>query len=183
MITLTADYLLDYCQTPADHPWPGSSSAVPTKGKAYGRADPHGFIQLDLCGAGRLGHGCGLQADGQSAATWRPSSTGPTCWPNTATSAPASRPGTATPTRKTPSGTRGRRPASSLVLQFLDDVIRLGYRGKDDACSRPATPGERYLRDVLLPQWSRDPTLGHHFWDWLQPGGHAARCPATRPAT
>jgi len=22
---------------------------------------------------------------------------------------------------------------------------------------------------VLLPEWSRDPTFGHHFWDWLNP--------------
>ena len=48
MMTLTADYLLDYCQTPADHPWPGFIMSTPDKGKAYGRANPHGFIQLDL---------------------------------------------------------------------------------------------------------------------------------------
>ena len=39
---------LDYCQTPADHPWPLFFISAPTKGKAYGRANPHGFIQLDL---------------------------------------------------------------------------------------------------------------------------------------
>ena len=49
MITLTADYLLDYCQTPADHPWPNFIISAPVKGKAFGRANPHGFIQLDLC--------------------------------------------------------------------------------------------------------------------------------------
>ena len=48
MITLTADYLLDYCQTPADHPWPNFIISAPVKGKAFGRANPHGFIQLDL---------------------------------------------------------------------------------------------------------------------------------------
>ncbi len=49
IITMTADYLLDYCQTPTDHPWPKFFISCPTKGKAYDRADPHGFIQLDLC--------------------------------------------------------------------------------------------------------------------------------------
>ena len=48
IITMTADYVLDYCQTPADHPWPRFFISCPTKGKAYGRADPHGFIQLDI---------------------------------------------------------------------------------------------------------------------------------------
>ncbi len=49
MITLTADYLLDYCQTPANNPWPNFIISAPVKGKAFGRANPHGFIQLDLC--------------------------------------------------------------------------------------------------------------------------------------
>ena len=50
IMTLTADYLLDYCQTPANHPWPKFVISAPVKGKAFGQADPHGFIQLDLCG-------------------------------------------------------------------------------------------------------------------------------------
>src|SRR4030042_4607260 len=45
LITRVADYLLDYCQTSADHAWPGFFISAPTKGKAYGRADPHGFLQ------------------------------------------------------------------------------------------------------------------------------------------
>ena len=57
----------------------------------------------------------------------------------------------------------------SLVLQFLHDVIGLGHRGKDDCLLKARLAGERYLREVLLPQWSRDPTWGHHFWDWLNP--------------
>jgi hypothetical protein len=48
IISLTADYVLDYCQTPADHPWPQFMISCPTKGKGYGRANPHGFIQLDI---------------------------------------------------------------------------------------------------------------------------------------
>ena len=31
---------------------------------------------------------------------------------------------------------------------------------------RARDAGEKYLRDVLLPQWSSDPTFGHNFWDW-----------------
>ena len=66
MMTLTTDYLLDYCQTPAAHPWPGFIISCPTKGKAYGQADPRGLIQLDLCAA-RLGRAGRLQGDGESA--------------------------------------------------------------------------------------------------------------------
>ena len=37
IITMTADYVVDYCQTPADHPWPNFMISAPTKGKAYSR--------------------------------------------------------------------------------------------------------------------------------------------------
>ena len=37
----------------------------------------------------------------------------------------------------------------SLNLQFLNDLIRLGYRGKDDALVKARDAGEKYLRDVL----------------------------------
>ena len=43
-----ADHLLDHCLTPDDHPWPRFLVSCPVKGKHYGEADPHGFIQLDI---------------------------------------------------------------------------------------------------------------------------------------
>ena len=67
IITMTADYLLDYCQTPADHPWPLFFISAPTKGKAYGRANPHGFIQLDLTAWVGSGMVACLPIDRQSA--------------------------------------------------------------------------------------------------------------------
>ena len=57
----------------------------------------------------------------------------------------------------------------SLTLQFLNDMIRLGYRGKGDSLVKARDAGEKYFRDVLLPEWSRDPIFGHHFWDWDNP--------------
>ncbi|MCX5759269.1 MAG: hypothetical protein NTU83_12325, partial [Candidatus Hydrogenedentes bacterium] len=47
-LTLQANYIIDYAQTPPDHPWPSFPISVPTKGKPYGKCDPQGFIQLDL---------------------------------------------------------------------------------------------------------------------------------------
>jgi hypothetical protein len=57
----------------------------------------------------------------------------------------------------------------SLILQFLDDMIRLGYQGQDGQLVKARDAGDQYLRDVVLPAWSQDPTWGHHFWDWLNP--------------
>lgn len=48
-LTYFADFIIDHCQTPADHPWPGLFVSVPTKGKSFYKTDPHGMIQLDLC--------------------------------------------------------------------------------------------------------------------------------------
>jgi len=168
LITLTADHLLDYCQTPADHPWPGFPISAPTRGKAHGRADPHGFIQLDLSaqlGSGMLvaykltGRPRYLEAvhrwadllaehcdhrDG--ARPWNRYANPEDCkWD----------------TRQT--------AGVAFVLQFLNEVIRSGYEGKNGALLKARQSGEKYLRDVLLPQWSADRTFGHHFWDWEQP--------------
>ena len=57
----------------------------------------------------------------------------------------------------------------TLVLLFLDEVIRLGHTGKDGILLKAREAGQKYLRDVLLPQWSRDGIWGYHFWDWDNP--------------
>ncbi len=168
LIALTADHLLDYCQTPADHPWPGFPISAPTRGKAYGRADPHGFIQLDLSaqlGSGMLvaykltGRPRYLEAVKRwadllaehcdhrgGARPWNRYANPQDCkWD----------------TRQT--------GGVAMVLQFLNEVIRLGYEGKGGALLKARQSGETYLREVLLPEWSADRTFGHHFWDWEQP--------------
>ena len=168
LITLTADYLLDDCQTPADHRWTGFPISCPTKGKVYRRADPHGFIQLDL--SAQLGSAVlvAYKLTGNPRyldAVKR--------WADLLAQHCDLRPGQ-------PPWNRYANPEDvkwdtqqtggvSLVLQFLDDMIRSGYQGKEDALPRARDAGERYLRDVLMPQWSRDPTFGRNFWDWENP--------------
>ena len=168
LIALTADYLLDYCQTPADHAWPNFIISAPVKGKAFGRANPHGFIQLDLCG--QLG----------SAVLAAYKLTGNpryleavTHWADLLAEHCDLRPGVAPWNRYAnpkdcPWDTQ-ETAGMSLTLQFLNDMIQLGYRGKGDALVKARDAGEKYFRDVLLPEWSRDPTFGHHFWDWDDP--------------
>jgi len=50
-LTYMADYVIDHCLTPPDHEWPHCFISVPVKGKAYGKANPDGMIQIDLCGS------------------------------------------------------------------------------------------------------------------------------------
>lgn len=167
-ITCVADYLLDYCQTPADHPWPGFPISAPTKGKAYGQADPHGFIQLDL--SAQLGSAMivaykltGVSRYRDAALHWA-DLLAEHCQPQPAVS-PWNRYANPEDSKWDTRQTGG----VSLILQFLDDVVRLGYTGKNNAIITARDAGEAYLRDELLNGWSDDPTFGHHFWDWLNP--------------
>lgn len=169
IVTMTADYVLDYCQTPADHPWPRFFISAPVKGKAYGRADPHGFIQLDLSAQVGTGLVIAYQLTGNSR-YWEAAKH----WADVLAEHCDRRPGVqpwgryANP-EDTPWKNNTQKAGVSLILQFLDSVIRAGYSGKDRALLTARDAGERYLRDVLLPEWTRDPTFGHHFWDWDNP--------------
>jgi hypothetical protein len=176
ILTMAADFVLDYCLTPADHPWPRFFISCPIKGKAYGQADPHGFIQLDICayvGSGLVSaykvtrntryweaakHWADLLAEhrNRSAVASSP-------WPRYANPEDV-------PAKDGTDQVWG--PANiqtggvALILRFLDDVIRTGYRGRGAELMKARDAGEKYLRDVLLPEWSRDPTFGHCYWDW-----------------
>lgn len=167
-ITLVADYVLDFCQTPADHAWPKFFISCPTKGKAYGPADPHGFIQLDVSAQAGSALLAAYKLTGN--ARYRDAVVH---WADLLAQRCDLRP-------NAPPWNRYANPEDakwdtrqtagvSLILQLLDDVIRLGHAGPDGALLKARDAGDKYLRDVLLPQWHRDPTFGHHFWDWLNP--------------
>ena len=150
-ITRVADYVLDYCQTPADHAWPGFFISCPTKGKAYGRADPHGFIQLDV--SAQAGSGLvtayKLTGDPRYLEAIRR-------WADLLASHCDCRPGQRPWNRyANPEDSKWdtRQMAGvSLILQFLTDVIDLGHTGKDQALLKARDAGDKYLRDVLLPE-------------------------------
>jgi hypothetical protein len=179
IISMTADFVLDYCQTPADHPWPRFFISCPMKGKAYRQADPHGFIQLDISAYVGAGLVSAYKVTGntrywEAAKHWadllaehcdrRPGPASP--WPRYANPEDV-------PAKDVLDNAWGRRNIQTggvaLILRFLDDVIRTGYRGKDDDLVKARDAGEKYIRDVILPEWSRDPTFGHCYWDWANP--------------
>lgn len=51
-------------------------------------------------------------------------------------------------------------------LAMLDELIRLGYTGSNNALVRARDEGRAYLRDVLLPNWTINDTWGRNYWDW-----------------
>jgi hypothetical protein len=57
----------------------------------------------------------------------------------------------------------------SLILAFLDELIRLGHTGEAKAIVQARDAGRRYLRETLLPAWTVNDTWGRYFWDWPNP--------------
>lgn len=166
-ITYMADYIVDHCQTPPGHPWPGLFVSVPVKGKAFFKTDANGMIQLDLVastGQGLL-RACQLTGNTrwlEAAKRWG-DLLGQRCnldpnanpWPRYAN--PESAPW------KNDKQTGG----VTMILAFLDDLIRLGHTGKDNRLLAARDAGQRYLRDKLLPAWAVNDTWGRYFWDWV----------------
>ena len=56
-----------------------------------------------------------------------------------------------------------------FLLYFFDELIRLGYTGKDGEIVKARDAGRAYLRDVLLPNWTVNDTWGRNYWDWPDP--------------
>jgi len=168
-LTYMADFMVDHCQTPADHPWPGLFVSVPTKGKAFFKTDPHGMIQLDLCASTGLGLLRAYELTGntrwfETAKHWgdllaERCNLDPNAdpWPRYAN----------------PEDTQWKDNKQTggvtLILGFLDELIRLGHTGKNGCLLAARDAGRHYLRDKLLPAWLADETWGRYFWDWPNP--------------
>lgn len=168
-ITYMADFLVDHCQTPPDHPWPNLFISVPVKGKAFFKADPNGMIQLDLCASTGQGLLRAYQLTGNrrwfAAAKHWGDLLAERCnldpkadpWPRYANPESA--------TWKDNKQTGG----VTMILAFLDELIRLGHTGKDSRLLAARDAGRTYLREQLLPAWAVDDTWGRYFWDWANP--------------
>lgn len=168
-IPLTVDYILDHGLTEAQADWPLFPISTPTRGKAYGKCDPRARNQLDLCAITGLevlrAHkltgnprylemarhwGDVFAAKGQFAnpelSPWNryadPSVVG---WSDVLT------------------GT------TSIIVDFLDELIALGYRGKAGQIVKARDAGRRFLNEQMLPAWWVNDTWGRTYWDWDNP--------------
>ena len=168
-LTYMGDFLMDYCQTPPGHPWPNFLISVPVKGMPYGKCNTNGMIQLDI--SANMGQGllrayqvtdnrrwfeaakhwgdlfaekCNLDSNADPWLRYANPETAP--WKD----------------NKQTGGV-------TMILAFLDELIRLGYTGKDGQIFKARDAGVRYVRDRLLPAWTVDDTWGRYFWDWPNP--------------
>lgn len=170
-LTYMGDFILDYVQTPADHPWPQFLISVPMKGKAYQKADPAGMIQLDIAAhvgekllrasyitknerwrkaaqhwGDLLAEHCDTQTDGPP-------------WKRFAN--PETVPWQDHPRMNLQTG------SVVMIMSFFDELMRSGYNGKNGNIPAARNAGMKYLQEKLLPEWTVDKTWGCYFWDWI----------------
>jgi hypothetical protein len=168
-IPLTVDYILDYGLTDVESDWPLFPISTPTRGKAYGKCDPRGRNQLDLCAiTGRevlrahklTGNPRYLQMarhwgevfaakcqfDNPELSPWNryvdPSVVG---WSDVLT------------------GT------TAIITDFLDDLIAIGHTGNHRLIVKARDAGRRFLNQEMLPAWWVNDTWGRTYWDWDNP--------------
>ena len=168
-IPRAVDYILDYALTDEKADWPLFPISTPTRGKAYGKCDPSARDQLDLCAITgtevlRAYKLTGNRRYLQMAEHWGdvfaakcqfahadlspwnryvdPSVVG---WSDVLT------------------GT------TSIIVDFLDDLIRVGHRGHGEAIVKARDAGRHFLIERMLPAWWADDTWGRTYWDWDNP--------------
>ncbi|GMU21449.1 MAG: hypothetical protein AMXMBFR13_15420 [Phycisphaerae bacterium] len=168
-IRYLADTMLEHCQTPDEHPWPGFLISVPIKGKPYFDCHPSGMIQLDIVAEVGIPLIRAAQLTGEeryleAAKHW-----------GDLLAAKCDR----TPSQ--PPWNRYANPEAApwsddhqtggivFILAFLDELVRAGYTGQWRAILEARDVGRAYLRDVLLPQWTVNDTWGRNYWDWNDP--------------
>ncbi|HQK95165.1 MAG TPA: malectin domain-containing carbohydrate-binding protein [Armatimonadota bacterium] len=167
-IAITADALIDFCQTPADHPWPRFLVSVPTKGMPYGVTDPHGFIQLDIVAEVGIGMVRAYELVGER--RWLEAAKH---WADLLVQHCDLRPGAPPwPRYANPEDVPWEDHCTGgvvFMLAFFDELERVGYTGRRGELTRAREAGEAYLRDTLLPRWTEDGTWGRNYWDWNDP--------------
>jgi len=167
-IPLAVDYILDYAQTPPDHDWPLFPISTPTNGKAYGKCDPNVRTQLDLCATvGReVVRAYKLTSNPryfEAAKHWadvlaEKANLDPTAPPWNRYTHP-----------EVVDWSDELTGTTTIICEFLDSIIALGYTGKDRAIVRARDAGVRYVRDEMLPRWLDNDTWGRQYWDWDNP--------------
>ncbi|MBI4601927.1 MAG: hypothetical protein HY721_08190 [Planctomycetes bacterium] len=167
-ISVLADTLIEHFCTGPEHPWPGILVSCPTRGKPYGKCDPHGLIQLDIVAEVGLALARAWQLAGEP--RWLEVLKG---WGDLFAKHCNTSP-------LEPPWRRYANPADAgwsdvqtggvvFILELLEELIRIGHAGEGGSLVKARDAGRAYLRDVLLPRWTVNDVWGRNYWDWEDP--------------
>ncbi len=168
-IPLAVDYILDYGLTDEKADWPLFPISTPTRGKAYGKCNPAARNQLDLCAivgtevlrAHKL---TGNPRYLQMAKHW-----GDVFAAKCQFTHPDLSPWNRYVDPSVVGWSDVLTGTTSIITDFLDDLIQIGYSGKDHGIVRARDAGRRFLNERMLPAWWVDDTWGRTYWDWDNP--------------
>lgn len=168
-IPRVVDYILDYGLTDEKADWPLFPISTPTRGKAYGKCDPRGRDQLDLCAI------TGIEVLRAYKLTGNPRYLAMARhWGDVfAVKCQFSQPDLSPWNRYVDPSVVGWSDVltgtTSIIVDFLDDLIDTGYTGKSGAIVKARDAGTRFLNDRMLPAWWISDTWGRTYWDWDNP--------------
>ena len=168
-IPLVVDYILDYGLTDEHAAWPLFPISTPTRGKAYGKCDPTGRNQLDLCAI------TGIEVLRAYKLTGNPRYLKMVRhWGDVfAKKCQFGHPDLSPWNRYTDPSVVGWSDVlsgtTSIIVEFLDELIRSGYAGDNNAIVRARDEGRRFLNEQMLPAWWVNDTWGRTYWDWDNP--------------
>jgi hypothetical protein len=177
IIKATADYLIDHCETSSTHPWPNLLISVPTMGVRYGDCrlgpsdvlvDGNGKMQLDI--VAEVGWQLVRAYEMTGDRRWYQAAQH---WADLLAERRRQDPYQSPWGRYADNNDKGMNGIQTggvaVILTFFDELIRTGYRGKNNEILAARDAGRGYLRRVLLPAWAIDDTWGRNYWDWEQP--------------
>jgi hypothetical protein len=168
-IPLVVDYILDYGLTDARADWPSFPISTPTRGKAYGKCDPRGRIQLDLCAITGSEVVRAYKLTGnprylQMAKHW-----GDVFAAKCQFAQPEISPWNRYVDASVVGWSDVLTGTTSLIVDFLDELLAMGHTGKEGAIRKARDTGRRFLNEQMLPAWWVNDTWGRTYWDWDNP--------------
>ncbi len=168
-IPLVVDYILDYGLTDEKADWPLFPISTPTRGKAYGKCDPTGRNQLDLCAITGIEVLRAHKLTGnprylQMAKHW-----GDVFAAKCQFADPTISPWNRYVDPSVVGWSDELTGTTAIIVDFLDDLLQLGYRGKAGAILKARDGGRRFLNEQMLPAWWVNDTWARTYWDWDDP--------------
>jgi hypothetical protein len=168
-IPLTVDYILDYGLTDDSADWPLFPISTPTKGKAYGKCDPTGRNQLDLCAITGIEVLRAHKLTGNARYLKMAQHWGDVFATKSQFADPTVSPWNRYVDPSVVGWSDVLTGTTSIIVDFLDDLINVGYTGEDGRIVKARDAGRRFLNEQMLPAWWVNDTWGRTYWDWDNP--------------
>jgi hypothetical protein len=168
-IPRAVDYILDYGLTDEKADWPLFPISTPTRGKAYGKCDPRGRNQLDLCAITGIEVLRAYKLTGNPRYLKMARHWGDVFAAKCQFKQPDLSPWNRYVDPSVVGWSDVLTGTTSIIVDFLDDLIDTGYTGQGGALVRARDAGVNFLNDRMLPTWWVSDTWGRTYWDWDNP--------------